>query len=343
MNKTSCKAAKETDNTGIFALLYYAIMILCLIGLGTSDAEAVRHKKRGQLKSAQVSAPLYGTTTGSYVRSPPAILVVDVDTGKILESTNGKTAIYPASLTKLMTVYLVFEAIEAGKLSMDDYIPVSQRAAHVIPLKLGLRAGQTIKVRDAVNGTIIHSANDAAIVLGEKIGVSEENFAILMTKRAHSLGMKDTQFMNAAGFHHSRQKTTPIDLAKLTMALERDFPQYYSLFKQTSFEFAGRTIRGHNRVTENYAGVEFGKTGFTSAAGCNLVTVAERGDKRLVGIVTGSKSSASRNQKMMSLLDKHFGVITMAQKQPVHARGLKLVKHKVTKNPKIKAKRTKRA
>lgn len=337
MNMTVCSTNKSNDGISIFALLYYAIMILCLIGLGTSNAEAVKHKKRGQLKAAIANnTPLYGTTIGSYDRSPPAILVVDGDSGKILESTNGRTPIYPASLTKLATVYLVFEAIEAGKLSMDDYITVSKRAAHVIPLKLGLREGQTIKVSDALKGTIIHSANDAAIALAEKIGGSEVNFAIMMTTRARSLGMKDTQFMNAAGFHHMQQKTTPIDLAKLAMALERDFPQYYSLFKQNSFEFAGRTIRGHNRVTENYAGVKFGKTGFTNPAGCNLVTVAERNGKHLIGIVTGSKSAASRNQKMMTLLDKHFGVVSIAQKQPTKVNSLKLVKHKLAKKSKAK-------
>lgn len=341
MNKSACSTAKETNSLGLFTLLYYTIMVLCLIGSGAYCAEAVKHKKRGHLKPSQIAnAPLVGTTVGPYDRSPPTSLVVDFESGKILESTNGKVAIYPASLTKMATAYVVFEAIEAGKISMDDYIAVSSKAERVIPLKLGLRAGQSVRVRDAVNGAIIHSANDACIALAEKIAGSEEKFAAMMTKRAQSLGMKDTSFMNASGFHHPKQKTTPIDLAKLAIALKRDFPQYYSLFKQNSFEYAGRTIRGHNRVTENYAGVEFGKTGFTNPAGLNLVTVAKRGDKRLIGVVTGSKSSASRNQKMMAMLDKHFGVVTIAKAQPVKVNNLKLVKHKVAK--KSKTKRSKR-
>ena len=339
MNMTACSTNKTNESTSIFGLLYYAIMVLCLIGLITSDAEAAKRKKRSQLKPAAVTTPLVGTTVGPYDRSPPTSLVVDVNSGKILESINGKTSIYPASLTKMGTAYLVFEAIEAGKLSMDDYIPVSKRAQHVIPLKLGLKAGQTVKVRDALHGVIIHSANDASIALAEKIGGSEEKFAEMMTKRAHSLGMKDTQFMNASGFHHPKHKTTPVDLAKLAMALQRDFPQYYDLFKKTSFEFAGRTIRGHNRVTENYEGVKFGKTGYTSPAGCNLITTAERNNKHLVALVTGSPSAASRNQKMVALLNKHFGVVT-AQK-PAKASSLRLANHKAIKK-KSKAKLIKR-
>lgn len=339
--KKACSAAKDSNSFNLFTLVYYTMMVLCVTFFGANYSEAAKHKKRGHLKPAQLAnSPLIGTTIGPYDRSPPTSLVVDFESGKILESTNGKVPIYPASLTKIMTAYIVFEAIEAGKISMNDRIPVSFKASHVIPLNLGLKAGHNVKVEDAIKGAIIHSANDACIALAEKIAGSEEKFAAMMTKRAQSLGMKDTSFMNASGFHHPKQKTTPIDLAKLAIAIKRDFPQYYSLFKQNSFEYNGRTIRGHNRVTQNYAGVEFGKTGFTNPAGLNLVTVAKRGDKRLIGVVTGSKNAAYRNQKMMSMLDKHFGIVTNIKAQPVKASNLKLVKHKITK--KVKTKRVKR-
>lgn len=233
-------------------------------------------------------------------------MVVDSQTGKVLHSKNARTKIYPASLTKVMTLYLAFEAMESRKLSMNKKLFVSRRAASMVPLKLGLKAGETISIRDAILGTIVRSANDASVVLAENIAGSEKNFARLMTSKAKLLGMRNTCFKNASGLHHPEQKTTAMDLAKLTIAIKRDFPNYYPLFSKTSFQFRGNIVNGHNLVTANYAGAEGLKTGYTKAAGCNLITTASRGNKSLIGVVTGERSAGLRNAKMVALLNEHF-------------------------------------
>jgi D-alanyl-D-alanine carboxypeptidase (penicillin-binding protein 5/6) len=236
-------------------------------------------------------------------------LIVDGKTGKILHEHNASEIIYPASLTKLMTLYLVFESLNSGKLTLDQRLPVSKYATEVIPLKLHLKPGEYITVRDAILGMIVKSANDASTVAAESISGSELNFARLMTQRARQLGMKNTTFTNAHGLHNPRQKTTAIDLAKLSIAIKRDFPEYYAYFAKTSFVFKGKTVNGHNRLTAMYPGAEGLKTGFTNPAGRNLITTATRGNKSLVGVVTGSPSNAFRDKKMTALLDQHFGVV----------------------------------
>jgi len=299
--------------------------ILCLICITFTEAAAAKNKNKPKKAKAKTAAVVFPA-------SPPTALVIDMDSGKVLHAVNHKELIYPASLTKLATAYMVFEALEAGQLSMDEYITVSKRAERELPCKLGLKAGEMIKVEDAINGLTIKSANDAAVALGERIAGTEEKFVKLMTARARSLGMNDTVFRRASGWHHPEQHTTATDLAKLTMGLKRDFPQYYHLFAKSSFEFRGKTIRGHNPVTENYIGATGGKTGFTCPSGFNLVTTAERNGKRLLGIVTGSRTAASRNQKMVTLLDQHFGVqapyAKAIAKKPVQLASNKVAKKK---------------
>ncbi len=266
------------------------IFFLTLI-INVSSVEARNHSKG---KTTLTTSPIETS------------LVVDAKTGKVLQHKNSNVKIYPASLTKIMTLYITFSAIESGKLSMNKKLYVSGNAEKMRPLKLGLKAGETITVHDAILGTIVKSANDASVVLAENIAGSEKNFARLMTIRARQLGMKDTTFKNASGWHDPEQKTTAIDLAKLSIAIKRDYPQFYPLFAKGNFTFRGNIIRGHNKVTENYAGAEGLKTGYTTPAGCNIVTVASRKNRSLIGIVTGSKSAISRNQKVVQLLDKHF-------------------------------------
>ncbi|GAB4164456.1 MAG: D-alanyl-D-alanine carboxypeptidase family protein [Rickettsiaceae bacterium] len=237
-----------------------------------------------------------------------ASLVVDSKTGKVLHAYNAKRKIYPASLTKIMTIYLIFEALESGKLTLNHKLQVSKYATEALPSKLYLRAGERISVRDAILALTVKSANDVARVVGENIAGSEQKFARLMTIRARQLGMNNTNFTNASGWHDPKQVTTAVDLAKLSMAIKRDFPQYYHFFRQTNFAFKGKVITGHNRVTATYPGAEGLKTGYHTPAGCNLVTAATRGNKSLVGIVIGRKSSAVRDRHMVELLDQHFGV-----------------------------------
>ncbi len=234
-------------------------------------------------------------------------LVVDCKTGRILHDKDSTTRIYPASLTKLMTLYLLFEALDSGRLSMNQKLYVSKNAEKTLPSKLGLKAKESIIVRDAILALVVKSANDAAMVVAENIKGTEEKFAQLMNIRARHLGMKDTYFNNASGWHHPCQKTTARDLAKLSIAIKRDFPKYYSYFSKNHFVFRGNIVRGHNKVNEIYEGVEGLKTGYTIPAGYNLITVATRNNKSLVAIVTGGISAKSRDQQMVKLLDTHFG------------------------------------
>jgi D-alanyl-D-alanine carboxypeptidase (penicillin-binding protein 5/6) len=238
--------------------------------------------------------------------SPPTSLVVDLKTGKVLHEQNASTRIHPASLTKLMTLYLTFESVESGKLSINQKLRVSEKAEKMKPCKLGLLKGEYITVRDAILATSIKSANDAAVTLSENIAKSEANFAMLMNSKARQLGMRNTKFKNASGWHHPEQKTTAKDLAKLAIALKRDFPRFYHIFSKTSFVYKGNVINGHNNVTANYAYAEGLKTGYTGPSGFNLVTVASKYNKTLVGVVTGSPTASSRDQKMVKLLDENF-------------------------------------
>jgi len=268
------------------------IVIYLSVSLGSVELAAAAEKRGKHRKSAYT--PIQSS------------LIIDGSTGRVLHASNAKKQIYPASLTKVATLYLIFEAIEAGRLQLDQKLKVSAHAASAIPLKLGLKAGENISVKDIILAIIVRSANDASRVAAEHIGGSEEKFAKMMTIRARSLGMDHTTFANASGLHDPRQKSTAVDLAKLAIAIKRDFPQYYHLFSRTSFYYNGKEVKGHNRVTANYPGAEGLKTGFTNASGCNLITTATRENKSLIGVVIGGKTSAVRDQKMTTLLDAHF-------------------------------------
>lgn len=262
----------------------------------TVHSESNNNKQKGNKKT--VAKKPTGRTQTS--------LVVDMNSRKILHAKNIHQPIFPASLVKLMTIYMVFEAINDKIISWDTKLYTSKHATTIAPRKIGLKEGEVITVGQAVMSVIIVSANDAAIVLAEKISKTEDRFAHKMTEKAKELGMDHTIFKNASGWHHKDQKTTALDLCKLTIALKRDFPEYYHLFKKTSFELNGKTMHGHNNVLKTYTGAEGMKTGYTAPAGFNLITTATRNDKSLIGIVTGSTSSKERNQKMSKLLDKYF-------------------------------------
>lgn len=270
----------------------FAIMILSLSLLaGGAEAKSRKNKKRIRHK-----APTQ------------ASLVLDANSGEILHYHKASTRVYPASTTKMMTLYLTFDAIDEGKISMATKLKVSKRASKMRPMKLGLRNGQTITVRDAILATHIKSANDAAVVLAEGIAGSEEKFAKMMNKKAKELGMYNTHFTNASGWHNPKQHSTALDLAMLGLALKNDHPRYSTILSKTSFTYKKRKINGHNSVLAYYRGADSGKTGFTSHAGCNLVTTAERNGKKLVAVVTGGASARRRDNSMIKLLDRHFGV-----------------------------------
>jgi D-alanyl-D-alanine carboxypeptidase len=241
---------------------------------------------------------------GSMARA--ASLVVDVETGQIISADSPNHLWYPASLTKMMTVYVALSEIAAGRLSFDDKIKISAHAAGVSPVKFGLKAGQVITVRQAINAAIVASANDAAVALAEKIGGSEDAFALRMTAMARSLGMARTVFRNATGLPDDGQVTTARDLAVLASALLRDYPEHYPLFNQRSVTIAKRSRGTVNSILGSYAGADGFKTGFTCGSGYNLVASAQRDGRRLIGVVLGSPNRAQRVIEMTGLLNRAF-------------------------------------
>lgn len=233
-------------------------------------------------------------------------IVIDAANGAVLQEDNADAQKYPASLTKMMTLYLVFDALETGKLTLNTRLPVSAHAAEQSPTKLGLRAGEQIAVRDVILGMVTRSANDAAVVAAEALGGSEEHFAELMTQRARRLGMASSTFQNASGLPNPMQMTTARDLSRLSRALIRDFPQHYVYFSTPEFTYAGQRMANHNHLMSWYEGMDGIKTGFINAAGFNLAASAVRDNRRLIGVVLGGPSPVARDHYMGKLLDAAF-------------------------------------
>jgi D-alanyl-D-alanine carboxypeptidase len=233
-------------------------------------------------------------------------IAVDARTGKILFSRDPDGLTHPASLTKVMTLYILFDELKAGHIKLDTPLKVSKAAASKAPSKLGLKPGQTIKVEDAIKALVTRSANDVAATIGENLSASETAFAARMTKTAHDLGMSRTVFRNASGLPDPGQVTTARDMATLSLRIQRDFPEYYPYFGIRSFTYGRQVIRTHNRLLGRYAGADGIKTGYIRASGFNLTSSAKRGDKRIIGVVMGASSGSSRNLYMMGMLDKAF-------------------------------------
>ena len=250
-------------------------------------------------------------------------LVVDARTGRTLYQENARELRHPASLTKMMTLYLVFDAFERGRLSPYQRLWVSDRAAAQPPTKLGLKPGQTITAREAIYGLVTKSANDAAVVIAEALGNTEPQFAMMMTSQARLLGMNQTAFYNASGLHDSRQVTTAWDMYQLAIALQRDFPQHYYYFSTPNFYFNNRMHANHNKLLKNYYGVDGIKTGYTRASGFNLVASATRNGQRIIGVVLGGSSASSRDANMRDMLDQGFATLA----NPLSAPGIMMTRY----------------
>jgi D-alanyl-D-alanine carboxypeptidase len=239
--------------------------------------------------------------------SPPfSSIIVDGNSGATLSANNPDASRHPASLTKIMTLYLLFERLDAGKLKLDSEMQVSEHASEQAPTKLGLRPGQTIRVEDAIKGLVTRSANDAAVVIAEAIGGDEDDFAKLMTRKARALGMVRTVYRNASGLPDDQQVTTARDQATLGRAIQDRFPRYYRYFSTAAFNYHGQSIRNHNHLLGSVEGVDGIKTGYTRASGFNLVTSMRRGNRHLVGVVMGGRSGGSRDATMRSLLAENL-------------------------------------
>ena len=236
-----------------------------------------------------------------------ASMVVDAETGEVLQASNVDAQIYPASLTKMMTLYVLFDDLEAGKVHLTDRMPISKKAANQRPSKLGMAVGQTLSVEEALYGMVVKSANDAAMATGEYLGNgSETAFAERMTRRAHELGMTRTTFKNPNGLPNPEQKSTARDLATLARALLHNHAKEYHYFASRQFNFRGQTINGHNHLLDWYEGADGIKTGYIDASGFNLVTSAKRDGRRLIGVVLGGQSAAARDHHMAKLMDAGF-------------------------------------
>lgn len=276
---------KNEMNNSIFA---FKIMVLCLSFLMVSALIAPQN---------------------AFANSKYASVVMDADTGMILHQRYANKVLHPASLTKVMTLLLTFEAIQRGDLSLRERIRISTHAESMIPSKIGLPAGSSIRVRDAIYALVTKSANDVAVALAERLGGTEYNFAKMMTKRARELGMSRTTFRNASGLHHRRQVSTARDMAKLARYVIQTHPQEYEYFSKTSFRYRGKTYRNHNKLLKSYTGMDGMKTGYIKASGFNLIASAVRNERRIIGVVFGGRSGKTRNAHMRKLLDRGFAHI----------------------------------
>ncbi|MBO6716630.1 MAG: D-alanyl-D-alanine carboxypeptidase [Rhizobiaceae bacterium] len=245
-------------------------------------------------------------TQGASANPKYAAMVIDAKTGRVLFARNADAPRYPASLTKMMTLYMVFEALANGHISKSSRITISRNAAAEQPSKLGLEPGSTITVENAILALVTKSANDVATAVGEFLGGSESGFARAMTQKAHALGMRSTTFRNAHGLPNSAQRTTARDMATLGLALREHFPQYYGYFSTRSFSYAGRNYGNHNRLLGRVRGMDGIKTGYTRASGFNLVSSVESDGRSIVAVVMGGRTAASRNEHMAEIISAYM-------------------------------------
>lgn len=246
------------------------------------------------------------TSSKAYANPKYASLVMDANTGMILYQRHADKSLHPASLTKMMTLLMTFEALDSKKLRLHDKVYISSHATSQVPSKLDLPKGSYIRVEDAIYALVTKSANDVAVALAEKLAGTESNFALKMTYKAKALGMNKTRFYNASGLHHPKQITTARDMAILSRHIINAHPNYYRYFSTRHFTYRGKTYRNHNRLLGVYDGMDGMKTGYIRASGFNLVASVKRGDRRIIGVVFGGRSSQSRNAHMKVVLDRGF-------------------------------------
>lgn len=283
-----------------FARLF-CVCVVIAVSFASPIAFAAKTKNTTK-KSAPSAATLKAQADARF-----ATIVVDAYSGTVLQEHQADKVLYPASLTKIMTMFMVFEALDKKKISLNQNLTVSSQAAGMAPSKIGLRPGQTITVENALYALATKSANDAAVILAEGLGGgSETQFARMMTERAQQIGMVNTNFRNASGLPNRYQTSSARDMALLARTLLARYPEYYHYFSTREFTYNGVTFRNHNKLLGKYPGLDGIKTGFINASGFNLVASSERNGRRLIGVIFGGTSSQSRNNKMISLLDKGF-------------------------------------
>jgi D-alanyl-D-alanine carboxypeptidase len=263
---------------------------------------------------ARRASPHYAPVAEGAVPSSPAFsaLVVDANSGRTLYSADENGLRHPASITKVMTLYLLFEKLDSGAMTLRTPIPISEHAAAQEPSKLGLAPGDSISVDDAIKAVVTRSANDIAVAIAEAVGQSESNFADMMTRKAHALGMSNTVYVNASGLPNDAQITTAHDLTILGRSLEERFPRYFRYFSTTQFDFDGEIIGSHNHLLGRVDGVDGIKTGYTRASGFNLLTSVHRDGRSLIAVVMGGRSAAGRDRIMANLISDHIAEASTA-------------------------------
>jgi D-alanyl-D-alanine carboxypeptidase len=291
-----------------WGILSLAVAV-AVVGVTSDPAEAARRRKKAS-KTYHRAAPY---------NPPTASIIVDANNGAVLHSSNPDSLRHPASLTKIMTLYLLFERLESGRIKLDSEMPVSEHAASQAPSKLGLRPGQSLQVEDAIKALVTKSANDASVVVAEALAGDEDEFARMMTRKAQALGMSRTVYRNANGLPDPDQVTTARDQALLGRAIQDRFPRYYRYFATPSFVYRGQAMRNHNKLLGRVEGIDGIKTGYIRASGFNLVTSMRRGNRHIVGVVLGGRSGASRDAKMRELVTEYITVASAGRTAPMVA------------------------
>lgn len=296
----------------------------CLDATPSKKSAKTSYKSDAKFKKTKFSQTQTKRKNRSTAKKPAAkpyapqsaAIVMDAHTGKVFMMENPDTKTYPASLTKIMTLYLLFEALEKKQVKLTTRLSVSRLATTQIPSKIGLRVGETIRVQDALLALVTKSANDASVVIAEHLAGSVETFAERMNAKARQLGMKNTRFTNPNGTPDKAQVTTARDMALLSKALYSRFPAYYRYFKTRSFTYKGQVYRNHNHLLGRVPGVDGIKTGFINASGFNLAASAKRDQVRLIGVVMGGHTAAARDKRMSKLLEEGFSLAKLSVKKP---------------------------
>jgi D-alanyl-D-alanine carboxypeptidase len=323
MGQADRMASTTTTRRSVAAILL-ALAMLVVWTAGTTavlpgSAAAAEKTTKTKSKKIRAKAKAHHVAIARPTNPPPPgtkpiyeSIVLDVNSGRVLHQVNADTKAYPASLTKMMTLYMVFEALEKGKLHLDTPITFSAKAAAQAPTKLGLAPGASLSTEQAIYALVTKSANDVAWALAEHLGGTAERFCARMTARAHEIGMTRSQFHNPSGLPDRGQLSTARDMAILGKRLMTEFPQYFHYFSRTEFPFHGTMLRTHNHLLENYDGADGIKTGYTAASGFNLVASARRGDVRLITVVFGGATAKLRDQHVAALMDAGFNVMATA-------------------------------
>jgi len=314
--------------------LYWGVLglsIVVITATAGTDADARGHHHRHH--SRPVAAERYEPSFAS--------IVVDANSGAVMQATNADSPRHPASLTKIMTLYLLFERLEAGKIKTSAEMPVSAHAAAQAPSKLGLKPGETISVETAIRAIVTKSANDVAVIVAEALAGDEIEFAKLMTAKARALGMTHTTYHNASGLPDDQQITTARDQAILGRAIQDRFPKYYGYFSTRTFTFRGDTVRNHNHLLGTVAGVDGIKTGYIHDSGFNIVTSVRRSNRHIVAAVFGGRTANARDARMVGLIDSNINVAAATRTAPPVVEGSDVAEARVKEINEIKEAATK--